>query len=236
MSATTREDVRLLIIEDDAELARLLREYLQQQGFVVSTAGAGDVGAARILDERPELVILDMMLPGMSGLQVCRLVRAQYKGAILMLTASQSEADHVAGLELGADDFVVKPIEPRVLLARVRTLLRRVRPAHGAPVVHGRIEVGALTIDLALGHAQVGGVDVGLTSMELDVLVMLAQQIGSVVRREDMYPAIMGVAYDGLDRGMDVHVSRIRRKLQQRGFDARRLRAVRGVGYMLVSR
>ncbi|MBU0550332.1 response regulator transcription factor [Myxococcota bacterium] len=227
----------LLIVEDDDQLSELLLEYLELHGFALSRATTGEEGVDLILATEPDLVILDLMLPGASGLDVCRRVRDAYSGAILMLTASQSEADHVAGLELGADDFVTKPIEPRVLLARIRAQLRRPGGrASPRDEDDGVIDVTGLRIDLASRRASVQGRLVPLTTMEFDVLWMLARDAGSVVKREDMYVQVMDVEYDGLDRGMDVHVSRVRQKLQRAGFDPRRLQSVRGVGYLLVHR
>ena len=231
------EKRHLLIVEDDDELAGLLVEYLGQHGFEISRVASGDAGVETILEAKPDLVILDLMLPGLNGLDVCRRVRDQYTGAIVMLTASQSEADHVAGLELGADDFVNKPIEPRVLLARIRTQLRRLNGrATDAQVLDGMLQVGPLKIDLASRDVSIDNEQVPLTTMEFDVLVMLANDAGSVVKREDLYTKIIGTQYDGIDRGMDVHVSRIRRKLQRCGFDPSRLKSVRGVGYLLAYR
>ena len=231
-----RDDVsRLLIIEDDDQLADLLIEYLSQHDFELSRVSSGDAGIQRILESPPEVVILDLMLPAANGLDVCRQVREQFSGAILMLTASQSEADHVAGLELGADDFVLKPIEPRVLLARIRTQLRRLR---GSPreVDLRVLQLGGLHIDVAAREVSVEEAKVPLTTMEFDVLLMLSKEAGTVVKREDLYTQVLGTEYDGIDRGMDVHVSRIRRKLQNAGFDTSRLKSVRGVGYLLAAR
>ena len=229
---------RLLIVEDDDELAKLLSEYLGQHGFELSRVASGDVAAQSILSMQPDLVILDLMLPGANGLDVCRQVRDAYSGAILMLTASQSEADHVAGLELGADDFVNKPIEPRVLLARIRTQLRRLGGgrASSSGDHSGILQVGPLKIDVSSRDVSVDGRSVSLTTMEFDVLLMLAKEAGSVVTRDDLYLNVIGTQYDGIDRGMDVHVSRLRRKLQRSGFDPSRLKSVRGVGYLLASR
>lgn len=235
MSAKTDH---IMIVEDDDALAALLREYLATHGFTLTHVASGSEGVRRILEERPDLVILDLMLPGVNGLDVCRQVRDRFAGSILMLTASQSEADHVAGLELGADDFVSKPIEPRVLLARIRTQLRRGNEQRVAqsPVEDGVLEIGALKIDLHSRDVEVEGAGVSLTTMEYDVLVLLARAAGTVVKRDDLYEQVMGMAYDGVDRGMDVHVSRIRRKLTRSGFDANRLKSVRGVGYLLALR
>jgi len=238
VSATQPDRPRVLIAEDDDELAELLLEYLGLHGFELSRVADGDAGAAQILATQPDLVILDLMLPGTNGLDVCRRVRDEYAGAILMLTASQSEADHVAGLELGADDFVTKPIEPRVLLARIRAQLRRWSGDHAASggTTEAILDVGPLRIDNAAREVRLGDQPVVLTAMEFDVLRMLARDAGSVVKREDLYTHVMQTEYDGIDRGMDVHVSRIRRKLQQAGFDPERLKSVRGVGYLLVAR
>jgi DNA-binding response OmpR family regulator len=232
------EKAHLLIVEDDDELAKLLVEYLGQHGFELSRVASGLDGIEKILDSKPDLVILDLMLPGIDGLDVCRQVRESYSGAILMLTASQSEADHVAGLELGADDFVTKPIEPRVLLARIRTQLRRLRVGRATKHENssGILTVGPLQVDISSRDVHVEGKLVPLTTMEFDVLLMLAKDAGNVVKREDLYTDVMGTTFDGIDRGMDVHISRIRRKLQHSGFDPSRLKSVRGAGYLLAYR
>jgi two-component system response regulator RstA len=238
MPVMTIDTPRVLIVEDDDELAELLLEYLGMHGFELERVAAGDVGAERILETQPDLVILDLMLPGANGLDVCRRVRDAYSGAILMLTASQSEADHVSGLELGADDFVTKPVEPRVLLARIRAQLRRLAGPR-SPVkkdAYGILDVGSLRVDISSRDVRVDGQLVPLTTMEFDVLAMLAKDAGSVVKRDDLYTDVMGVQYDGFDRGLDVHISRIRRKLQGAGFDPSRLKSVRGVGYLLAYR
>ncbi|MEM1031008.1 MAG: response regulator transcription factor [Myxococcota bacterium] len=230
------DTAHLLVVEDDDELAALLLEYLSQHGFELSRVATGTEAVNAIARDRPDLVILDLMLPGQNGLDVCREVRATYQGAIVMLTASQSATDHVAGLELGADDFVNKPIEPRVLVARVRSQLRRRRGGGVPRPAVDRLRVGTLEIDVPARDARVAGEVIPLTNMEFDVLTMLARDAGAVVKRDDLYTEVMGTEYDGIDRGMDVHVSRIRRKLAVGGFDTSRLKSVRGVGYLLASR
>ncbi|MEM6289687.1 MAG: response regulator transcription factor [Myxococcota bacterium] len=233
----TSETTQLLIVEDDDALAALLIEYLGQHGFSLDRAASGDVGIEKIRAQKPDVVILDLMLPGANGLDVLRSVRDDYAGAILMLTASQSEADHVSGLELGADDFVVKPLEPRVLLARIRAQLRRLGTrAATSEDERGLLTVGSVNVDTRSRDVRVQGNAVPLTTMEFDVFVRLARDAGTVVTREDLYADVMGINYDGIDRGMDVHVSRIRRKLQRSGFDSSRLKSVRGVGYLLAHR
>ena len=228
---------RLLLVEDDDALADLIHRYLSNHFFEVSRVASGDEGAKAIVDTQPDLVILDLMLPGMNGLEVCRQVREDFSGGLLMLTASQSEADHVAGLELGADDFVTKPIEPRVLLARIRTQLRRLRSIH-APSddrQDGVLSIETLEVNLRSRSVYVAGKPVPTTTMEFDILALLAKENGSVVTRDELYESVMGTVYDGIDRGMDVHISRIRRKLQAAGFDTRQLKSVRAVGYLLAS-
>jgi DNA-binding response OmpR family regulator len=229
-------DRTILIVEDDEQLARLLLEYLSRHSYDLSWVQDGEAALGRINEQPPDLVILDLMLPGMSGLDVCQQVRPDYRGAILMLTASQSEADHINGLELGADDFVTKPLEPRVLLARIRTLLRRTSSAgHGAPGegAPDTLRAGPLSLDAATRQAWLNGEPVELTGMEFDVLRLLVQEAGHVVTRDDLYERICGMPYDGLDRGMDVHVSRIRRKLQVLGCEPSLIKAVRSAGYIL---
>lgn len=234
----TSSAARILLVEDDDRFAALVSRYLTQHGFVVSREASGEAGAQHIQQTPPDAVVLDMMLPGLSGLDVCRQVRATFSGPILILTASQSVADHVSGLELGADDFITKPIEPRVLVARLRTQLRRAQRAgpQQPPAPPTALSVGALTLDLALRHAHVGERQAPLTSMEFGVLLVLVRSAGDVVTRDDLYETVLNTAYDGIDRGMDVHISRIRKKLAGCGFNPKNLRAVRGAGYLLVAR
>jgi two-component system OmpR family response regulator/two-component system response regulator RstA len=226
----------LLLIEDDLDLADLLTEYLEQNGFSVEHRSRGDDAERAIQRVKPDLMILDLMLPGANGLDVLRSVRADFSGAIVMLTASQSEVDHVTGLELGADDFVVKPIDPRVLLARIRSQLRRLGAETDLGKPSGLFEIGPLRIDSKTREVTCEGEPVTLTTMEFDVIEYLAQRAGTVVDRESLYRDIMETEYDGIDRGMDVHVSRVRKKLSECGFDASRIKSVRGVGYLLAIR
>ena len=193
---------------------------------------------ASLLQQQPDLVILDLMLPKMDGFEVCRRVRDAYSGAILMLTASQSEADHVTGLELGADDFITKPVEPRVLLARIRSQLRnRHRIQWSSITDQNRIlAIDTLQVNVPARRVHVDGELIHLTVMEFDILKELAQNAGTVVRRDDLYTQVLGIEYDGIDRGLDVHISRIRRKLERANFETRRLQSVRAVGYLLTSR
>lgn len=226
---------RILIVEDDARLAALLQEYLSNNGFHVDVESRGDRAVDRICKEDPALVILDLMLPGASGFDVCRLARQSYTQGLLILTASKAEVDHAVGLEIGADDYVIKPVEPRILLARIRSLLRRTRNAM-ATVVPSEITVGPLTVNRFAREAIVGSCLLPLTPIEFDVLWLLARRAGEVVSRDELYSQVRGVPFDGLDRGMDVHVSRLRQKLLAGGLETSILKSVRGLGYLLVKR
>jgi DNA-binding response OmpR family regulator len=226
----------ILIVEDDAQLAGLLEEFLVRHDFAVKLESRGDRALERIPVEQPALVILDVMLPGMSGFDVCRIARATYAGGILMLTASKAEVDQAVGLELGADDYVIKPVEPRILLARIRSLLRRLDGSVPAPATTQDVAVGMLSINRSSREVFVGDRAVEVTAAEFDVLWILARRAGDVIGREDLYQQVRGIPYDGIDRGMDVHISRLRHKLEECGYDSSALKSVRGMGYMLVRR
>lgn len=232
---------RVLIVEDDARLAALLGEYLTGRGFDVSRVGDGLTAMDLITRQSPDVVVLDLMLPGANGFDVCRRVRERYDGAILMLTASKTESDHVTGLDLGADDFVTKPIAPRILLARIQSLVRRVardRAGGGraAPLPKSRVSVGGMSIDRELRHVSVADQPVELTGSEFGILWMLAENAGYPVTREALHTTALGTRWSPLDRGLDAHVSRIRRKLEQAGLGSGAIQSVRGEGYRLVPR
>jgi two-component system response regulator RstA len=235
-SQTAMDDTgTILIVEDDERLGELLDEYLRCQGFVTAREGDGQRAAERILAESPTAVILDLMLPRMNGLDVLRTVRQRYAGAVLVLTANKTDIDQVVGLELGADDYVTKPVEPRLLLARLRNLLRRLAPR---PTVgrDERVAVGALTVDRKTREARYEGALVELTGVEFGLLWVLASRAGEVVSRDELYTDVLGSRYDGLDRGVDIHLSRVRKKLADRGFDPGEIKSIRGAGYLLAKR
>ncbi len=225
---------RILLVEDDDKLAGLVRDFLHTTGeFEVSIESRGDRAPARILGEQPDLVILDVMLPGMDGLAVCKQVREEYAGPILMLTALGDEVDEVVGLELGADDYVAKPASPRKLLARIRTLLRRTTAP--APADGKRVQVGDLVVHASSRTVTLAGEAVALTTAEFDLLWMLARSAGEPVAREEIYRKLRGIEWDGLDRSVDQRVAALRRKLDDDAHRPTRIKSIRGLGYLLAA-
>ncbi|MBX3202944.1 MAG: response regulator transcription factor [Labilithrix sp.] len=241
--------VTALLVDDDRDLARLLGEYLGPHDVSIvhvedGQAGLDALGGATVFD----VVLLDVMLPGMDGFEVCRRIRASHEVPIVMLTARGDDADRIVGLELGADDYVPKPFNPRELLARVRAVLRRAKPASVARVEAGPIVVGPIEIDLGARTVSRAGEPVALTAYEFRILVELAKRAGDIVTREDLAalvreqnkPRVVPGAktepntYDpSVDRSLDVHVSRLRQKLEDDPKEPRFIKTVRGVGYVL---
>ncbi|ABC30828.1 Response regulator consisting of a CheY-like receiver domain and a winged-helix DNA-binding domain [Hahella chejuensis KCTC 2396] len=232
---------RVLLVEDDEKLSSLICKYLQQNGFETEVVCDGGLAVDAILASQPEIVILDLMLPGKDGLTICREIRAHYHGRILFLTASEDDMDHVAGVELGADDFVVKPIQARVLLARLRMLLRR-SEISGAVEPHERSHLssgntmtfGRLVLHLPKRAATFGGESVALTTGEFDVLWLLASHAEEVVSRDYLYKNLRGLDYDGLDRTIDGKIATLRKKLGDNASLSTRIITVRGQGYLFV--
>lgn len=226
--------LRALLVDDDVALARLLEEYLEGHDVVLVHRADGEAGLAAVDAERFDVVLLDVMLPGIDGFEVCKRMRARHDVPIVMLTARGDDQDRIVGLEIGADDYVPKPFNPRELLARVRAVLRRARPAPRAD----HIVVGPFTIDLAGHRVERSGVEVSLTSYELRILVELAKRAGETVTREDLAASVREQgktkgSYDpSVDRSLDVHVSRLRQKLEEDPKEPRYLKTVRGVGYV----
>lgn len=230
---TQKHASQILLVEDDSELAQMVSEYLQSNGFQVTIEQRGDTAVDRILQDAPDAVLLDINLPGLDGFDVCRRVRPRYDGLILILTARGDELDEIVGLEIGADDYMSKPVRPRLLLARLRSHLRKHVPSDAADQVR-EITVGSLQIHLNRRSVTLGEAEVQLTTAEFDLLWMLAEQAGQVVSREDIYPRLVGVNYDGQDRSIDLRVSRLRRKLGDDPATPTRIKSIRGVGYILV--
>jgi DNA-binding response OmpR family regulator len=217
---------RVLLIDDDSRMYELLAQYLGQNGITVSHAPDGGRGLAALEAGAYDAVLLDVMMPGMDGLEVCRRIRAKSPIPVIMLTARGDETDRVVGLELGADDYLPKPFSPRELLARLKAVLRRAQPA----TVAERLESNGVSIDVAGREVRVGGRAVELTGLEFDLLVALVRRAGRVIPRE----ALLGEAGRGdtvvSERTVDVHISHLRQKLGEEG--SRLIKTVRGVGYV----
>ena len=222
----------VLLVEDDLRLAELVRTYLQSNGFRVTVEHRGDRVIEHLQGELPDLVVLDLGLPGRDGFAVCKELRAASDLPILIVTARDSDIDHVVGLELGADDYVVKPVEPRVLVARIHALLRRSRAT--APVEARILKFGELTINATARAVGIGTHGVTLSSNEFDLLFFLACRAGEIQSRETLYLQLYKREYDGLDRTLDVRISHLRKKLGDAGA-ADRIRTVWGHGYLFSS-
>ena len=227
-------NARILLVEDDERLADLTAEYLRKNDFTVDIEGHGDTAEKRILDTRPDLVVLDVMLPGQDGFAVCRAVRPEYEGIILMLTARDEDIDQILGLELGADDYITKPVPPRLLLARIKALLRRATPAAGddSQEASESIIFGNFRISQQTRSASLAGEAIDLTTAEFDLLWLLAHHAGSILSRDDLLLQLRGIGFDGLDRSIDARISRLRRKLNDDPENPTRIKTVRGKGYL----
>ena len=225
---------RILIVEDDERLATLTQEYLiRNGGMEVGIETDGNRAIRRIISDQPDLVVLDVMLPGADGLTICREVRPHYHHPILMLTARTDDMDQVLGLEMGADDYVAKPAQPRVLLARIRALLRRSDKISDDESPQ-RLEFDDLVIDNGGRSVTLAGQPVEFTSAEYDLLWLLASNAGRILSREDIFERLRGIEYDGQDRSIDVRISRIRPKIGDDPDNPRRIKTVRSKGYLFV--
>jgi len=220
---------RILVVDDEPKIVQLVRDYLERAGFAVSTARDGNEALMRARQERPDLIVLDLGLPELDGLEVTRRLRRDSGVPIIMLTARHEETDKVVGLELGADDYVTKPFSPRELEARVRAVLRRQVAGAMADV----LRAGDLTLDIPRLRAEVSGRAVELTGTEFQLLAALARQPGRVFTRAQLLDAIHGVAFDSYERAIDAHVKNIRRKIEPDPRTPRYLLTVYGVGYRL---
>ncbi len=223
---------KILVVDDEPKLVRVVREYLEHDGYRVVSAGDGREALDRFRQERPDLVVLDLMLPELDGLEVCRRIRRDSGVPIIMLTARAEELDELIGLELGADDYVAKPFSPRTLLARVRSVLRRAVPVEGS---EAPLSVGPLRVDPFRHEATWEGAPLALTPTEFRLLSALARRPGRVFGRLELLERIQGEAYAGYERTVDAHVKNLRKKLVGAGGDkaAESVATVPGVGYKL---
>ena len=219
----------ILVVDDEPKITQLVRDYLERAGFGVVTAGDGREALMRARTEHPDLVVLDLGLPQLDGLDVTRQIRRDADVPIIMLTARDDETDKLIGLELGADDYVTKPFSPRELVARVRAVLRR-RDRAGADDV---LRVGELELDLPRMRLEVAGRVVELTATEFTLLAAMARQPGRVFTRAQLLDAIHGIAFESYERAIDAHVKNVRRKIEPAPHDPRYLLTVYGVGYRL---
>ena len=226
------EPVRILVVDDDANVSEVVARYLRREGFEVETVADGRLAIDRALADPPDLVVLDLMLPGMDGLEVCRRLRALAPVPVIMLTARGDESDRVIGLELGADDYVAKPFSPKELVARVRAVLRRARGPLAAPPATGPLvfEDGDLRVDVAARQARLGDEVVPLTAREFELLVFLMRHPRQAFRREDLLQHVWGTRY-GDTSTITVHVRRLREKVEPDPSNPARIATVWGVGY-----
>ncbi|QJD57866.1 response regulator [Pseudomonas sp. gcc21] len=231
------ENERILIVEDDLKLASLIADFLSAQGLQAAIESDGGKAVERVLKQTPDLVVLDLMLPGEDGLSICRRLReAGYARPILMLTARSDDKDHIQGLELGADDYVNKPVRPQVLLARIRALLRRRGEVEQQPEQPpSRLQFDSLIIDSTRREAWLNSELIDLTGAEFDLLWLLASNAGRVLSREETFVALRGIGYDGQDRSIDVRISKIRPKIGDDPEQPRIIKTVRSKGYLFVA-
>ena len=226
----------LLLIEDDHRLANMVSEYLEQSGLSVQHAANGLSGLQAVQDSSPTLVLLDLMLPDMDGLEVCRRIRslpgALAQTPVLMLTAKGDPMDRIVGLELGADDYLPKPFEPRELLARIRAVLRRHSPGESLETTHQILKFGTLELDRDARTVSVRGQVCDLTAYQFDLLWVLAERAGRVLSRDQIMEAVRGRELEAFDRSIDVHMGRIRAAIEVDAKVPKRILTVRGVGYV----
>ncbi len=221
---------KVLVVDDDAKTVELVRLYLNRDGYRVITAGDGEEALRLAREARPDLIVLDLMLPGIDGLEVCRVLRQESEVPIIMLTALTTDDDRLRGLDLGADDYVSKPFSPRELAARVRAVLRRL-PGERGPE---KITHGALTVNFRQHEAYLAGRPLHLTPVEFKVLGTLAKEPGRVFSRAQIIDKALGHDFDGFDRTIDVHILKLRRKLEPDPRNPRYIKTIYGAGYKLL--
>lgn len=224
---------KLLLVEDDLELSELIQTYLNGYEFDVRIEHNGEKAQQRIIDEQPDLVILDLMLPGKDGISICKDVRPHYDNLIVMLTASNESIDHVLGLEIGADEFLSKPVEPRILLAHLRALLRR-QNKQTEYTDTGIIKVGEIEVLEYNRMVKLSEQVLSLTQQEYELLLLFMKNMGTILSRDEIFKELKGIEYDGVNRFTDILVSQLRTKLAQDGISDRHIKTVRSKGYLFV--
>lgn len=222
---------QILIIDDDVELTELVTEYLQPLGFSIETVHRGDAGAERAVGGEHALVILDVMLPGLNGMEVLKKIREQSKVPVLMLTARGDDVDRIVGLEIGADDYLPKPFNPRELTARIRAILRRTS-TELSDVKPMKFRVGDVELDSGTRVVKRGSENIELTAVEFDLLANLLKAAGRVITREELSQTVLGRSPSPFDRSIDMHISNLRKKLGHKSGSVERIKTVRGVGYI----
>lgn len=220
---------KILVVDDELDIVKVVRAYLERGGFRVITASDGQQALAAFRHEKPDLIVLDLNLPRMDGLDVCRAIRRESDTPIIMLTARVEEADKLIGLEIGADDYIVKPFSPREVVARVRTVLRRSSGA--AADQPASISIGDLVIDPVKHEVQLAGRSIDLTPMEFTLLQTLAARPGRAFSRMDLLEAAQGESYEGYERSIDVHIKNLRQKLGDEPRNPKYILTVYGIGY-----
>jgi DNA-binding response OmpR family regulator len=222
----------IVLVEDDLRLSELVSRYLENNGFRLTIINRGDAVVEHVLRDTPDLLILDLGLPGQDGFSICRQLRPVYSNPILILTARDNDIDHVLGLELGADDYVIKPIEPRVLMARINALLRR---SKSRPAFENRtLRFGRLVINSVARSVSLNDQSIALSSNEFELLVYLASHAGEVQSRETLFQQLYRREYDGVDRMLDVRISHLRKKLGDECDSSERIKTIWGQGYLFV--
>lgn len=232
----------ILIIEDDERLANLIVSYLSKHQYDVAWYPRGDSAEQEIARLNPDIIILDVMLPGKSGFDICRDIQAWYTGYVLIMTASEDNLDEIIGLELGADDYLAKPVEPRLLLARIRALLRRRQTDNGlshkqaneSTSPKNNLHYGPLVINFDRHFVSLNQKEISLTTAEFELLSLLVRNAGTILSRDDIYSQVRGIEFDGLDRSMDARISRLRRKLSgdDESNSQQYIKTIRGKGYL----
>ena len=236
---TAAEGASILLVEDDIALAQWIEDYLIARGFEVTTCHRGDEALELIRSLNPDIVLLDGMLPGMDGLDVCKAARPDFVNPIIMITARDEEIDEVLGLEMGADDYITKPVRARVLLARIRGLLRRNESIINSQELNtehqenpSQLQFSGLIINEQARNVSLDGKDIKISSNEFDVLWFLAQKAGQVVSRDELVSHLRGFDYDGFDRSIDLRISRLRKKLLDNSSEPFRIKTIWGKGYL----